>query len=303
MRRECIVRFGVIVDGWLASRFGLIARAGLLAAIALPGAGKTVSAQPLPPSWSGFYLGGSVGARWSQADVNVSSQIENYLGGFIQDNIKGCPNVFNDCFSGAGFNSVGARVGPFAGINWQLAPRWIVGLEADWAWADQTGVGMGARYPIRLDHGLSARDDSFIVRTSWEASSRLRVGYLVTPSLLVFATGGVAWMGVDATSFCGPSLCPPGGARPTTLSNSATLSGPTIGAGIEALLGRNWIARAEYRYADFGAMNATDVRVCSPVPSAMCGTFQNEVTSYDVKLRTHAATVGIAYKFDWGALR
>ena len=60
---------------------------------------------------------------------------------------------------------------------------------------------------------------------------------------------------------------------------------------------RNWMLRGEYRYADFGTITNTGSRTC-PGGCGM-GTTGNMVT-HDVKMRTHTALLGLAYKFDWG---
>jgi len=64
----------------------------------------------------------------------------------------------------------------------------------------------------------------------------------------------------------------------------------TIGTGIETMLWANWFARGEYRYADFGTGSFTLSRIGAPPDAGL--------TNYDVKLRTHTALFGIAYKFN-----
>jgi outer membrane immunogenic protein len=66
-------------------------------------------------------------------------------------------------------------------------------------------------------------------------------------------------------------------------------AGWTAGGGIESMLGSNWMARAEYRFADFGTRSNTDIRTGA----------LGAVASYDLRLTTHTAQFGIAYKFDW----
>jgi outer membrane immunogenic protein len=52
--------------------------------------------------------------------------------------------------------------------------------------------------------------------------------------------------------------------------------------------------RAEYRYADFGSSPVTIARTSFAFPG------NNQVDNLNVALRTHTATFGVAYKFDWG---
>lgn len=278
----------------------VVASALLIAACGLASQARAQSA----PSWTGVYIGGSVGARWTRADANVTSQTYNYLGGIVQSNVPGCYRIFPDCYTGASFDGATFRIGPFAGINWQVNSRWVFGAEADWAWADHTNIRSGERYPFRFNRTAATADDSFSIHGKWDASLRARIGYLVTPSVMLFATGGPAWLSLESTSYCSPTvICLPQSNMMTNITNARILPGYTIGGGVEAMLGKNWTIRGEYRFSDFGSVAATDTRTCSPVPSAACGTEVSEITSYDVKARTHTALVGIAYRFDWATAR
>jgi outer membrane immunogenic protein len=49
-----------------------------------------------------------------------------------------------------------------------------------------------------------------------------------------------------------------------------------------------WIARGEYRYADFGSATDTDTR---SFPGLV------QVATYTTAVKTHTATIGLAYKF------
>lgn len=81
------------------------------------------------------------------------------------------------------------------------------------------------------------------------------------------------------------------GFSPAMTVNSATRLGWTLGGGIEMALWGNWLARAEYRYADFGAPAFTVNRT-----STMKG-FNPTIETFDLAVRTHTVTFGLAYKF------
>ncbi|WP_367142381.1 outer membrane protein [Mesorhizobium sp.] len=72
---------------------------------------------------------------------------------------------------------------------------------------------------------------------------------------------------------------PPGKSRSTTKANV----GWTLGAGIEHAFTDRWIARAEYRYSDFGSQQLS---VAAGFP-----------TETKVDLQTHDIRVGLSYKF------
>ena len=136
-------------------------------------------------------------------------------------------------------------------------------------------------------------------------------GVLVNPGTLIYATGGAAWQQYRSASTCSPivstspvgilSNCAPtnyftGTLGPSVISHDITKVGWTIGGGLETrIFSSNWTARAEYRYADFGTANFTDVRTCT----GGCPATANPLSvSYDVRLRTHTALFGIAYLFN-----
>ena len=79
---------------------------------------------------------------------------------------------------------------------------------------------------------------------------------------------------------------------PAIITGSATKAGWTAGGGIEIALFGHWLARAEYRYADYGSSSFTVARSATDAgrnPSA---------STYDVAMRTHLAAFGVTYRFD-----
>jgi len=72
---------------------------------------------------------------------------------------------------------------------------------------------------------------------NWDATLRGRVGYAVN-KVLIYGTGGVAFGGVQ------------------NAGASATNTGWTAGAGIEAAVTQNVTARVEYRHTDLGGLPA-----------------------------------------------
>jgi len=250
---------------------------------------------PLAPaaamSWEGSYAGLGLGVRSTQADAKVTSFIFAGANSFA----SACDfnNSFNGgCVTGAPLNGTTYRINPYAGYNWQLAPQWVLGIEGDWGFADKKTTLAGMSYPLSGNPITGRASDSFGIRTKWDASLRARAGYVMTPSVLVYATGGGAALQVEATSTCGTAInafCEPTIVNgPLVVTHSKTLLGWTAGGGLETMLGSNWLARAEYRYADFGKFSNTDVRN---------GPF-SKIAGYDLHVRTHTALLGIAYKFD-----
>ncbi len=245
----------------------------------------------LADPWAGFYGGLSLGARWSNPDWTTTS-ISPAAG------TGGSPNSSS---ANASFDSTSFRVGGYFGYNWHFAPAWVAGVEGDIAWADssKTVAGIPGTYGPTLagvGGSLTPGPDSSTVRETWDSSLRGRIGYLLAPRLLLFATGGVSWSQFNATGNCvllsAVSGVPNGGpwcADPTHASSetiSATKVGWTLGAGFETVVAPNLLLRAEYRYADYGTISHTYF-----APS------QLDNVSADIKIETHMALVGLAYKF------
>ena len=283
-------RFVVAVVAALAA-----APAAFAADVLAPVPAYTKAPAPIVNDWTGFYLGAGVGARSSQVDGDVSQDSINGFNNFIRNDLC-APGGFS-C-SGASLNSTAFRISPYLGYNYQFATQWLAGIEGDVGFGSKTTTLVGAFAP---NTGISNFDghDSFAVKTGWDASLRGRLGFLVTPSFLVYGTGGAAWQHIEGTSTCSTvaeavTTCFPGFLAPSVITDSTTKLGFTVGAGIETMLSHNWIVRGEYRYADFGTITNTDTRACG----AGCAGFGSSLAFTDtLRLRTQTATFGIAYKF------
>jgi outer membrane immunogenic protein len=242
-----------------------------------------VAVPPPLPSWTGFYIGGDVGLRATSIDWSTTGH--TIAGGVIPPTTA----------TAADYDSVAFRFGGYAGYNWQFAPQWVIGIEGDGGSADKTKTVFNSIVPgnanLLLGGPPLGTGDFTSVRTTWDASARARLGFLVTPTVMIYATGGAAWQHFELSSVCNSS-CPAIGATPTSITASDTKTGWTVGGGLETMLWRNWLLRVEYRFADFGHFAFNPAFTLSP------GIF--DVFTTDFRLRTHTALFGIAYKFDWG---
>lgn len=263
----------------------LLCGSALVAAInlAAPAQAADLAARPFtkaPPlvasSWTGFYAGLGLGFRSTRADLTTTSVLQD---GVPRD-LNG--SVLTQPFDGAGF-----RVNPYAGFNWQVGPSWVVGVEGDVGFGDHTTALPGFRAsPWAGSSTFGA--DSLSLKTGWDASLRGRAGYLLTPSTLLYATGGLAWQHYDVTLDCVSASCAGSGRSPNLISNSTTRTGWTLGADIETALWGNWLVRADYRYADFGAASFNFTRTATAGPALT-------IDNFDAKLRTHTAKIGRAH--------
>ena len=241
-------------------------------------------------SWSGAYLGLGLGVRASDSNATTTSEL-----------IAGARIDLTGFAISQPMNGNAFRAAPYAGYNWQIGPHWLLGIEGDVGFANQattlTGFPFSPGFGIFSDGGA----DGLAVKTTWDASLRGRVGYLVTPTSLVYLTGGAAWQHYDVTSTCASSECTSpsdfGFLPPLVITNSVTRPGWTLGGGFETALSGNWFLRADYRFADFGASHFTLAR------AATFFAFNPTIDAFDQTMRTHTATLGLAYKFDWTTIR
>jgi outer membrane immunogenic protein len=227
-------------------------------------------------SWTGFYIGGDLGGAWTS---NSGTWIALFP----------APSPGTNPIA-AGTGGSGFVGGLHAGYNYQFAQTWVAGLEGDWMWSNAGGsfsqpwtvTGTSAQYPGTFTNMSSKLD--------WVSSLRARVGYLVTPNLLAYGTGGVAWGRFDygANSVC-TTACGVNYVANSALSSTQT--GFTVGGGLEWAMTRNWLLRTEYLYYRFNnAQNAVAVPAAPfapPTPS----NYGWSATNVSV------ARVGLSYKF------
>lgn len=174
-----------------------------VAAVVLAAAlGSAASAEP----FNGPFVG--VQAGWNKDDLGTPS---TRIGDLSVDRSS-------DSFSGGGF----------AGYDFKLSPRFVIGAEA--------GVQFGADDSIVRDTGAA--------RVSVDPKRSLdftgRAGYLLTDNTLLYARGGYTNARVRT------SIDDAAGFR----SVSENRDGWLVGAGVERAISDNVSARLEYRYSD-----------------------------------------------------
>jgi len=94
--------------------------------------------------------------------------------------------------------------------------------------------------------------------------------------LMPFVGAGVAYSKIDSNA----KFSNVAGTTYSKVSGDKTLTGYTLGAGVDYAMTDNIILRAEYRYTDFGDKD-----------------FGNANFKYNVDYKTNDLRLGVAYKF------
>jgi outer membrane immunogenic protein len=217
-------------------------------------------------NWSGFYVGGNLGYGWGDGNTDFSF-----------------PPVFGLNNSTLGARSTGITGGAQFGYNWQIGSL-VTGLEADIQGSDIKGSARAN--PTFRGTGELDPDDvlSSEPKLSWFGTVRGRLGVTVTPDLLLYGTGGLAYGHVDASANWGFD----GVAAPASVSK--TKVGWTAGAGAEWMFARNWSAKLEYLYIDLGSESAI-----GDFPPQIPPQFKG---GYTWHTQENIARVGVNYHFN-----
>ncbi len=228
----------------------------LLGAVAMivfaaPAAAADLQARPRPYTKAPAYTAPEVVYNWTGF----------YIGGHLGGAFAG-----NNSLEGNGGRFLGGVQG---GFDYQFAPNWVVGAEAQYSWLANNNNN-GVLFPGGTL--VTTRNDQL-------GSVTGRLGYTWGPALL-YAKGGYAFR--DNNNI-GVTIA--GVPQPFT-TNGRHQDGYTVGGGLEYMFAPNWSAKAEYQYYNFGSTTFTTG------PADILGTrFRND---------EHTVKAGINYRFGWG---
>ena len=203
-------------------------------------------------SWTGFYIGANVGYSWGKGNSSYND-----------------PN-FAD-FGAPGLNPLSEKLdgvigGGQIGYNWQANSNWVLGLEADIQGSGERGKSyFSDPYSVGVDCDVfcSTVSGTMHAAIDWFGTVRGQVGVLATPTTLLYATGGLAYGGVNSsgtiTDACFSGLaagCTPGS---WGFANTSIKAGWTAGGGVEGVIpnSTNWTWKVEYLYLNLGTVSGS----------------------------------------------
>jgi outer membrane immunogenic protein len=254
-----------------------------------------------PASWTGPYLGGTLGWNWADDNVSLSPNDTSSAGilsgglGFVGE---------QPLNSSLNLQQRNGLVGGFeGGYNWQTGSNWLVGVEADINFTTLSGMANTSSLVLNEPPPGFIFSQVFNVQqsTEWYGTVRGRLGWLATPDLLVFGTAGYAY-GRVAVSGNYTAIGPPGlaiagpgffctSSSPCFVGSSTSIrSGWTAGGGAELRISQSVTFKVEYQFIDLGNETLQIISLNpngAPTSSSFNASFRNDIQVVRAGLNFH----------------
>jgi outer membrane immunogenic protein len=174
-------------------------------------------------NWTGFYIGGNLGAGFTSAS-------------FSDTLASTFTNSSNTTFLGGGQ----------VGVNYEFWGVVVVGAEAMFDWAPNQNNTLTATTIPALGAGTATAT----INNRWLTTATGKLGY-AWDRVLLYGKGGGAWVGQTNSNL---TL----GGVPFTIGNTSNTNwGWTAGVGVEWAFWGTWSARAEYDFVGLNNQNFT----------------------------------------------
>ena len=181
---------------------------------------EPVVTPPAAYNWAGAYAGAQIG----YLDSNIKLTGQNLTSGATM--------------SSSDIDASGVVGGIYGGYNWHPAGNVVYGVEGEFNWSAADKTGNGVPGP-----GFGFLQGSVKSEVKKTAALRGRIGYAQDRTLFYLA-GGIAFADIDLSGTNAAGGGPFG--------HGETLTGWTLGAGVERAISNQWVVRLDYRYSDFG---------------------------------------------------
>lgn len=226
--------------------------------------------EPKRPGWTDVYVGLNGGGAWSSP--TIAAQVSPWSPPEVAGNAQSVADSTLNRLPTRYTNNLRGFVGGFQlGANWNFQGDAVVGVEADLAGAagntnSQWTIGAASnRVAVTpATNPATTRTNTFTTYSqhtttlAYLGTVRGRLGYLVTPTVQIFGTGGLAYGGVTAANayvayrtggstlgYFGPQY-------------NGTLVGWTAGGGVEWMFTPQWSVKADYLYYNLGSVDLKD---------------------------------------------
>lgn len=213
----------------------------------------------LPPKSAGYhsgpYIGIEAGSLWGRGHINFEEDGSSF-------HPRGTHHPHG--FSG----------GVFLGYDWLFEDKLIVGIEGSWNHVSAKDSVFDLE-----ENGIITPDRETRLKQKWDASLRLRTGY-VLGDWIPYVTGGISWARINTR-----------GTEPSTdflfFDHDDTLIGWTLGTGLEWRISSQLYTRLQYRYSDYRTKKFSTPDLGDP-------TF---MIHSEIHYKTHMVNLGISWRF------
>lgn len=236
-------------------------------AISAPAFAADIAPAPVM-DWNGFYVGAFAGGGWGSTDIEGDPRSGHGGGAGEEETVDVAREQEGEGGKGMPVLDLDADVDGFlggfqAGYDFQHE-AFLLGVVGDFAFSGISGDVERSREDgghggdvveeesmVLEEGGMGGMGGNggppaaFDMDYNWIATLRARAGFLPMENWLLYATGGVAWAGIEFESTVdeGPL---------NGLSNDETDFGYAIGGGTEVRFTENWSLFAEALYMNFG---------------------------------------------------
>ncbi len=255
---------------------------------------------PPPALWTGFYAGLNAGGTFAESNavlVTASPIASPFDAGILTALTGGLPTTAQSGFIGGGQ----------IGYNYTFGPV-LIGFETD-----IQGVAAGAGSAATTVAGSATTLAKTAVIANQNVTSSLdylgtargRIGYLATPTLLVYGTAGLAYgqaklnASSAASYFLSGVLATADGFGAASVSD--TRVGWTAGGGLEWLFLPHWSAKIEYLFYDLGSLTAQGQIATTTLATGAFSPSRSAATSYQARYNGNIIRAGLNYHFNWFA--
>lgn len=214
-------------------------------------AASPAMAQDGPGEFDGFYAGGSIGATFNSGNDDETILFDRNLDGTFGDTVvtsaPGAPNAFSPGFCRGTANTTA----PAGGCNSEdsaIEFSGRIGYDrqmGNFVLGGVIEVGTSDYSSSVTAFSTTPASYTFNREIDLLASLRLRAGVTVTPTTLLYVTGGVGYAQMD-NSFATTNT-----ANGVTRDLDDDSIGFVLGAGVEQKIGRNFSIGVEYLYQQY----------------------------------------------------